>query len=349
MARLVFGPGKDPDELSLSGAAAVGEHLFLAPDEGTSIVRMTRTADGDYSAPTRFPVSDLVDVPGDPGDELDLEGMDQIGDYLWFIGSHSDVRTRVKTDTTTTQVATRLAEIKHPKSRRLLARVPLQGDTGIPTAVAITATGDRLHAARLSTKDEGGLIDLLRRDEHLGPFVGIPGKDNGLDIEGLAALPSRLLIGLRGPVLRGWAILLEINPQPDPANSTRLRLEPLDGAGGPRYRKHFLDLDGLGVRDLTCDGDDLFVLAGPTMLIDGPSRVLRVPHGAVRLPDAVHRSDLVQVGADLHVGHGSDHPEAITAVTAGRDGAKGLLIAYDTPQEHLLSDGVTIDVLALPV
>jgi hypothetical protein len=32
----------------------------------------------------------------DPGDELDLEGMDYAGGYLWFIGSHSDVRTRVK-------------------------------------------------------------------------------------------------------------------------------------------------------------------------------------------------------------------------------------------------------------
>jgi L-seryl-tRNA(Ser) seleniumtransferase len=43
--------------------------------------------------------------------------------------------------------------------------------------------------------------------------VHIPGKDNGLDVEGLASVGDRLLVGLRGPVLRGWAIVLEIEPE----------------------------------------------------------------------------------------------------------------------------------------
>jgi hypothetical protein len=175
----------------------------------------------------------------------------------------------------------RLAEVKHPKARRLLARVPLQDGTGIPdSTVPATATHDELSAARLSSRDGQSLVDALRADEHIGPFLAIPSKDNGLDIEGLVTLPPRLLVGLRGPVLRGWAIVLELEPRLDPADPTLLHLAPLDSPAGRSYRKHFLDMDGLGVRDLTRHGDDLLILAGPTMLLDGPSRILRIPHGA---------------------------------------------------------------------
>ena len=54
------------------------------------------------------------------------------------------------------------------------------------------------------------LTEALRGDEHLGSFLAIPGKDNGFDIEGLAVAGERLFIGLRGPVLRGWAVILEV-------------------------------------------------------------------------------------------------------------------------------------------
>ena len=38
----------------------------------------------------------------------------------------------------------------------------------------------------------------------------IPGKDNGIDCEGLAVAGDRVFIGLRGPVLRGWAMIIEL-------------------------------------------------------------------------------------------------------------------------------------------
>lgn len=54
----------------------------------------------------------------------------------------------------------------------------------------------------------------------MGPFLkaGIPGKDNGFDIEGIVVFPDEsggiediwVFVELRGPVLRGWAILLEL-------------------------------------------------------------------------------------------------------------------------------------------
>lgn len=139
----------------------------------------------------------------------------------------------------------------------------------------------------------GGRLDALGADEHLAPFLAIPGKDNGFDVEGVAAHgepgAETLYLGLRGPVLRGWAVVLELRPRDD--GPGRLRLDPVHGHA--RYRKHFLGLGGLGVRDLCPDGDDLLVLAGPSMDLDGPVRVYRWRDAA--------RSDAPAVLADVVV------------------------------------------------
>ena len=105
----------------------------------------------------------------------------------------------------------------------------------------------------------------------------------------------------------------------------RLRPRPLAGADRP-YRRHFLDLGGLGVRDLLRDGDDLLVLAGPTMDLDGPVRVLRwrdaLAAGADSLTDA---EDLALV-LEVPFGRGDDHAEAMALLPDGR-----LLVVYDSP------------------
>ena len=57
------------------------------------------------------------------------------------------------------------------------------------------------------------LTRALPHDPHFGPYMAIPGKDNGFDIEGLAVDGRRLLFGLRvvgrqaqfaRPVRRAW-------------------------------------------------------------------------------------------------------------------------------------------------
>ena len=128
---------------------------------------------------------------------------------------------------------------------------------------------DGRRAMRLEGDAEHNLLTrLLEDDPHVGPFLAIPGKDNGFDIEGLALDGRRLLLGLRGPVLRGWTRLLELAIEPA---GDWLRLAPLDGEG-TMLRKHFLQLGGLGVRDLHFAGVDLYILAGPTMVLDGEIR-----------------------------------------------------------------------------
>ena len=78
-----------------------------------------------------------------------------------------------------------------------------------------------LTAARLQGDARANqLTKALRNDPHVGRFVprvlknddidGIPSKDNGFDVEGLAVSGDRVFLGLRGPVLRGWAMVVEL-------------------------------------------------------------------------------------------------------------------------------------------
>jgi hypothetical protein len=334
---------------SLSGVAAHGDHLFLVPDEGASLLRLKRLGDNDFGDVRVFGLADLVDLPGAPGDELDLEGLDVEAGALWVVGSQGAVRSRAREDDAVDRVPKALAKLRRPVARTLVARVPLIDGPDGPTPVRVDPAGAGWRsAARLpAAGDVGGLAILLDGDDHLGPFLAIPSKDNGLDVEGAVVADGRLLLGLRGPVLRGWAVILALAPRPDEADPTVMALDPTADDPSRRYVKHFLDLDGLGVRDLARDGDDLLILAGPTMVLDGPSRVLRLPGGAKgELPRAVHRRDL-QLVTELTVGVGEDHPEAITVLrgpgTAGR-----LLVAFDSPAPRRLTAGsIRPDILPL--
>jgi hypothetical protein len=228
----------------------------------------------------------------------------------------------------------------HP-NRNVLIRLPLtDGGDGLPVP---SSDGAGTESAALL---DGELRRALESDRHLGPFVEIPGKDNGLDIEGLVAVGDTLLLGLRGPVLRGWAVVLEVAPEIDPERSGRLRL----GGAEPGYRLFFLDLDGLGVRDLCRAGEDVLVLAGPTMVLDGPARLYRWRGAArARRHTAVRRADLPRV-VELPVGQGvdegTDHAEGVTVLPDD----DAVLVVYDSPSPaRAVPAGVLADVVRLRV
>ncbi|WP_433025168.1 DUF3616 domain-containing protein [Actinomycetospora sp. CA-053990] len=302
--------------VDLSGVAAAGDTLFVAPDEGSSLLALRRDGQG-WGSPEEVPLGEAVDLPGKPGEEVDAEGLDVVDGCLWVVGSHSPRRKRVKPGTNPADVPARLARTSAEKSRRLLARLPLQDGPDGPRPAP--GAGARLPSGRR------GLWGALADDEHLGPFLGIPGKDNGFDVEGIAVLGKRVVLGLRGPVLRGWAVLLGLVVHVEGGvDGTELVLDGID--------KVFLDLDGLGVRDLARAGDDLLVLAGPTMVLDGPARVLRVPGAAAApLPPAIPREEIETV-AELTVGVGCDRPEGLAVLP------EGLLVLHDTPAAHRLDD-----------
>ncbi len=342
---------------NLSAVRQDGRCLWVAGDETATIERLTAVLDGDgrvtgYDGQATVALADLVPLPAGPDEEADIEGLARANGWLWAIGSHSLKRKKVKPGQSAAKARKRLATVVREDNRFILARLPLvTGEDGLPAVVR----EDGGRTAAVLGLDKDSLTDLLEDDPHLAPFLGIPSKDNGIDIEGIAAHGDRLYIGLRGPVLRGWAVLVEIRPGTDPRDPRKLRPLPLgdgdgdeDGDGdGDLYRTHFLDLGGLGIRDLCPHGDDLLVLTGPSMDLDGPVRVVRW-RGAARADAAgiVPAEELETLG-DLPYGDGDDHAEGIAVLD---EPGPRVLVVYDSPAPARLTagGGVLADVVALP-
>lgn len=367
IATLQFDP--DRDELSdskrlrdgLSAVLQCGHALWVANDETLSLEHLTRLPDDSsgacrYGQHRQFPLSDYlalpVAAPEDPADleEADVEGLACDGGYLWLVGSHSLKRKNPKLKEGHDKASKQLAKVSRDGNRYLLARIPIL-DANVTCLLAKRSTqdGKELHAALLRGNDQGDeLTEALQDDEHLGPFLAIPGKDNGFDIEGLAVAGERVFLGLRGPVLRGWAIVLEVAIVEDDSPST-LRLKAI-GPNERLYRKHFLQLGGLGIRDLCLQGSDLLILAGPTMDLDGPVSVFRWLGGIAADGEVLVPANELQRVLDVPYGEGTDHAEGMTLFAPNGGQAHSLLVVYDAAAERRKSgrSTVTADILELP-
>lgn len=312
--RLEFAQGAQI-HANLSGAAFSGECLWVVGDEACSIDRLRRLDPSGtellrFGDRLSFPLSELLDLPGAADEEADLEGMAVAEGYLWVVGSHGLKRKNAKNDRDDAENAKRLAKVTLDGNRRLLACLPIaMGDDGQPCLVREAKDGRR--ARQLKGDAETNLLtQALADDPHFGPYIAIPGKDNGFDIEGLVVDGNRVLLGLRGPVLRGWSAVLEIALE---AKGEQLRLTPLDD-NGSLIRKHFLQLEGLGIRDLHFCGDDLYILAGPTMVLDGDIRVFKWPNARSLLAanqEPVRFEATLSEMASLPHGHGTNRAEAL--------------------------------------
>lgn len=321
---------------NLSGAAFTGDWLWVAGDEACGLDRL-RWLDPVGREALRFgevrdfPLADLLDLPGAPDEEADLEGMAVTDGFLWVVGSHGLKRKNAKPDRDHADNAKRLAKVALDGNRRLLACLPIEPDAkGEPCLVQQAQDGRR--ALRLKGDAQTNLLTrALANDVHFGPYMAIPGKDNGFDVEGLAVDGRRLLLGLRGPVLRGWSALLEIAVEP---RGDQLRLAPLDESG-TLIRKHFLQLDGLGVRDLHFSGDDLYILAGPTMVLNGDIRVFKWPAARTLLAanrEPVRFEDALTESVPLPHGRGTNRAEAICNLPPALAGSTASwLVLYDAP------------------
>jgi hypothetical protein len=332
----------DPVAKDLSAVARAGNCIFLACDEAAGLERLTKDADGRYGAHQHILLADVFDLPGGPDQEMDIEGLAAVDGYLWIVGSHSLKRKKPEgTDGEGVQALARMEEVEREANRYFLGRVPIEEE--VPGVFAIQAEAGDRRAACLSTGVKGGLAQWLRKDPHLAPFLKVPAKENGLDIEGIAVRGERVWLGLRGPVLGGHAVVLELALKE--AKGRRLKLRAI-GPDGRRYRKHLLDTGGLGIRDLRLDSDDLLLLVGPTMALEGTAHVLRW-HGAVAdetegmVP--THQLELV---ADLPYSRKMDHPEGLELWPDG--GSDAFLVVYDAPGPERLdasSRTVRADVL----
>ncbi len=345
----------------LSAVVQIGDALWVANDEALSLERLSRqpgTGDGRirYADHRQFPLHDFLELPMPPAadgkiEEADVEGLDYYDGYLWLVGSHSLKRDKPKEENPIEKNAERLAEASRDGNRFLLARIPLEEATQ-SLEQTVERDGFSRTAARLAgNQKSNALTRALAGDEHLGPSLAIPGKDNGFDIEGLAVAGDRVFVGLRGPVLRGWAVILELALEEQDASTLILKYI---GPDGRPYRKHFLDLGGLGVRDLCVQGDDLLVLAGPTMALAGPLTIFRWPGGARPCRESLVFAKALPTVLDLPIGvgqnAGQDQAEGITLFAPDGGEARAVLVVYDStaPSRQRETSAVETDLLALP-
>lgn len=348
---------------NLSGAvfSHEGRYLWLGTDELMAIERFTKIDVGVYGEHRRFEFKDLIEGFDEAKGEVDLEGLDYHDGCLWIVGSHSSKRKKVKIAADKFQISLKeLKQIERQENRYLLARIPIS-DRG-----ELEATAPK--KARLKRSGSGNLLtQALANDEYLDLgrlikngegaslpgnefYLYLPGKENGLDIEGLAVWGNKVLLGLRGPVLRGIAILLEI--EVEEGLPSEFNLKAIADADR-KYKRHFLDLDGLGIRELCLEGSgSLLILAGSTMDLDGSHSLFRLNEPFTLLDNSLSslkNGQLTYLG-EVSGGYRCDRAEGLSLY----DGGRSILVVYDSPgRERLIKDeggspiGVYADILAL--
>jgi hypothetical protein len=318
---------------NLSALATRKGVLWVGGDEGRKIFRLERLADHRYGKAQDFKLADFGLAGSKEDGESDIEGLALDGDRLWLVGSHSLRRRKV--DTTKGEPLS----LHEAQSRNchVLGCLRLNGDDQ-PVAGQRLAFNERLALNALPGTD--ALTQSLAADPRIAPFMAVASKENGLDIEGLTARGNRVLVGLRGPVLRGIALVLDLHLAGLECDSPILSLADL------RYR--YLDLSGLAVRDLAVlpDSDDVLILAGPTMTLTGPCYLFRWRHAlrsmensgetiTVEAPEPllwIRDGRLTPPSQDSDIPAGSDKPEGLDVQ---RHGDRLLAwVGYDDPRRE---------------
>ena len=326
---------KSDDLLSDISAAAFTPDgsLWVGSDELIGVERLSPIGSHTYGQHQKFALEDFIEL-FNTEDEIDIEGMDYSNHYLWLTGSHSMKRKKPKGKKEEKDIE-RLTRVTTDANRFLLARIPVINDELIKSCSLSDKPEEKLRAACLQKSGDNCnlLIDAIQDDPHLKPFLAtsIPSKDNGLDIEGLAVHEDKVFLGLRGPVLRGWALILELEvTETEPG---KLGLKAI-GEDGELYKKHFVDLNGLGVRELCLHGEDLIILAGPTMDLEGSMRVFRLKDALDRSGNTLcgQDSDDLEVLFDLPFTPGTDHAEGLALYPCL--GHEGLMVVYDSPDPN---------------
>lgn len=319
--------GEEPVAHDVSAAARIGDTLFLAADECAHVEVLHRVSDHRFGEHQRIVLSDVFSLPEDD-EEMDVEGLSIDDGWLWIVGSHSLTRKKPKrSKPIDAQAIARMARLKDNHNRMFLGRLRLRQADGERWTVD-PASAEMLPVGKHDNK----LLRELEADPLFAPFLALPAKENGLDVEGLAASDERVWLGCRGPVINTWACVFEFDVAPHAHGKLKIAGE---------VRKRWLDLGGLGVRDMKRRGDDLLILAGPTMAISGPSRLYRWRNWRASPPED-RLLETPELLAWLPFGAGCDHPEAIAPWGAGEG---GLLVVCDSPApSRLRSEGILADV-----
>jgi hypothetical protein len=163
-------------------------------------------------------------------EEIDIEGIACDGNTVYVVGSHSAKRSKIDNDAT------------YEKNRQKIEKVVPEPDRDRLFRFSLDTDG---HAQNL---EETSLRSIIDSKKVLKDFSLLPSKENGIDLEGIAIHNEQLYVGFRGPVLReNWVPVLKCRFA-KPVTETELV---------------YVQLDGLGFRDITRVEDGFLILAGP--------------------------------------------------------------------------------------
>lgn len=217
----------------ISAAAFFGSTLLIGSDEAVgndeneNYIQLLEPSGSSYQIKR-----DILVYRGNKnrGRELDIEAIAIEGNHIYVAGSHALARKRIKAGKSTKENIQRLATIKPEPARKQIIRLSLDHEQKVVESSSISVAG------------------IIANDPILAPFATIPSKENGIDIEGMAVKNGQLFLGFRAPVLRdGFVPVLQTsydNPEKD-------------------YRLHWLNLNGLSIRDMVTVADGFLILAAP--------------------------------------------------------------------------------------
>ncbi len=220
----------------LSAVQRLGAWLTLVSDENAMVQFLQPVGDHE------FQFSHALALLPDTSAELDLEALALDGTTLYALGSHSRYRRRVKPGASQRENERRFSQVAYKALRDVLYRIEIDPVTGQSN----------------SLPEQHSLRALLDRKAVLQPFLAAPGKENGVDLEGMAAVDGQLYLGFRGPVLRHNyvpVLVLRFADIQDCATNP----EPADSLCELRY----LNLGGRGVRAMQSVTDGILLIAGP--------------------------------------------------------------------------------------
>ncbi len=223
---------------NISGIAVTPNgHLILVGDESNNVQILLKDGAGYTAQPA-------IAIGAAGADEMDFEGIASHGNTYFVVGSHAWRRRQIYGSHTQRPEAERRERFEKESPDREPSReqvMRLELDPVTHQLANSPIRRDLNHALRTHevTKPCYGMPD---RD-----ILGIPSKENGVDIEGIAFDGTDLYVGLRGPVLRwNFVPVLVVN------------FEQLDNA-----TMRYVQLDGRGIRDLARVPNGFLILAGP--------------------------------------------------------------------------------------
>jgi hypothetical protein len=285
----------------LSGAVMHGNYLLVVSNEaiGKNEDRhAVQVFERDGNGAFRWVRDETIFKPDDDDIclEADFEGLALSGDRLYVVGSHSSSHKKQRAGNSYKKNRKALVDLDTDtcKSRNSLFEFRIDGEA-------------RLSAGRrIRTKA------VVNDHPVLGAFAALPSKENGVDIEGLAARDGALYLGFRGPVLR----------------ENFVPVARVDPSGNDDPELLFVKLGGRGVRDMAATTDGFLVLAGPN---GDQEWSFDLYHWDGR--DMVTGSDRPQGGAVRHlcsIPHDPDgNPEGVAIVSRTAAEAEVILV-YDS-------------------